>query len=62
MLQLKFTAPKRKLNFPIYSISTKEYKPKSCFIDRNRIDTVKPMEENTNKKTVVSEIIDKQKL
>lgn len=41
MFQLKLISPDRKLDIPTYSLSEKKTSPKSCFIDNNRIDTVK---------------------
>ncbi len=40
MLHLKM--PRDELDLPIYSLSEKKSREKSCFIDSNRIDTVKP--------------------
>lgn len=45
MLSLKFASSDRRLNFPIYSWSNKTKKQKSCFIDHDRIDTVRMAKE-----------------
>ncbi len=42
MQQFRLTASKRKLNLPLYRLSEKKSRQKSCFIDNNRIDIVKP--------------------
>ncbi len=41
MLRLEVISSERKLELPIYRLSEKKTRQKSCFIDRNRIDTVK---------------------
>lgn len=41
MQKLKVVMPARKLIFPTYCSPEKKTQPKSCFIDSNRIDTVK---------------------
>lgn len=41
MFRLKLISPERKLDIPTYSLSEKKTSLKSCFIDSNRIDTVK---------------------
>lgn len=50
MPQLKTYSLKRKLDLPLYSLSPKRTTQKSCFIDSNRVDTVKPVIINKNKK------------
>lgn len=52
MLQLKTFTSKRKLDLPLYSLTQKKLRQKSCFIDSNRVDTVKPavIEKNKNPK------------
>lgn len=42
MLKLKFTSLERELDLPLYSLSEKKSRQKSCFVDSNRVDTVKP--------------------
>lgn len=41
MQKLKVLTPGRKLTFPIYNLPKKKIRQKSCFIDSNRVDTVK---------------------
>lgn len=41
MQQLKVESSKRRLNLYNYQLSNKKSRQKSCFIDSNRIDTIK---------------------
>lgn len=41
MLQSKFALLENRLNLPIYRLSDNNSQSKSCFIDCNRIDTVR---------------------
>lgn len=59
MLHLKFALPERELDLPLYHLSEKKSRQKSCFIDSNRVDTVKPA--ITNKKQDKNFQIDSQK-
>ena len=43
MLQLKFAMPERELDLPLYHLSEEKSRQKSCFIDSNRVDTVRPV-------------------
>lgn len=43
MFTLKYTANRQRLDFPEYKLSESKEAIKSTFIDRNRVDTVKPM-------------------
>lgn len=58
MLQFKFGMPKRELDLPLYSLSEKKSRQKSCFVDSNRVDTVQPaiidkiQDEKPSQKTV----------
>lgn len=58
MFQLKFVSPERELDLPLYSLSEKKSRQKSCFVDSNRVDTVQPaiidkiQDEETSKTTV----------
>lgn len=46
LMTVKFTAKNSRLKLPTYNISQwQEPEPKSCFINRNRCDTVKIMSE-----------------
>lgn len=51
MLQLKFAMPERELDLPLYHLSEKKSRQKSCFIDHNRPDTVKIKESDKKKKS-----------
>lgn len=42
MLEPKFISSERELDLPLYSLSEKKSRQKSCFVDSNRVDTVKP--------------------
>lgn len=48
MTQSKPIMPMRNFNLPLYSLSEEDPRQKSCFVDNNRTDTVKPA--ITNKK------------
>ena len=50
MQQIRFTDPKRRLNFPIYKLSETKSRQKSCFIDSNRVDTVRLSKSTETKK------------
>lgn len=41
MDHLKVLTAERKLTLPVYRLSEKKSRLKSCFIDSNRVDTVK---------------------
>ena len=41
MQQIRLTDPKKRLYFPVYKLSETKSRQKSCFIDSNRVDTVK---------------------
>lgn len=41
MLRLEVISSERKLDIPAYRLTEKKTRQKSCFIDSNRIDTVK---------------------
>lgn len=43
MFTLKYTASRQRLDLPEYKLSESKEAVKSTFIDRNRVDTVKPM-------------------
>ena len=52
MLKLRVIPPERKMELPVYRLTEKKDRQKSCFIDSNRIDTVrlaKKVEERDNK-------------
>lgn len=51
MFQLRTFSSKRKLDLPLYSLSQKKSRQKSCFIDSNRVDTVKPAVIDKGKKS-----------
>ena len=42
MLQLRPIPSERELGLPLYDLSEQKSRQKSCFIDSNRVDTVKP--------------------
>lgn len=42
MFELEFISSERELDLPLYSLSEKKSRQKSCFVDSNRVDTVKP--------------------
>lgn len=42
MKQVRLTKSHRTLDLPKYSLSEKKNNIKSCFINHNRIDTIKP--------------------
>lgn len=46
---LELLINKRRLDLPIYSLSEKKSREKSCFIDHNRVDTVKSAKNIENK-------------
>lgn len=50
MLQLELISSKRKLDIPVSYLTEKETRQKSCFIDNNRVDTVKAAKVITSKK------------
>lgn len=49
MLQLKPISVGRELDLSPYGLPRKQPRQKSCFIDRNRVDTVKPSAIDKNK-------------
>ena len=56
MFTLKYTANRQRLDLPEYKLSESKEAIKSTFIDRNRVDTVKPMvtlDESDNKQVTV---------
>ena len=55
MFTLKYTANRQRLDLPEYKLSESKEAIKSTFIDRNRVDTVKPMftlDESDNKQVI----------
>lgn len=63
MNQLKFISFERKLDLPLYSLSEKKSRQKSCFVDSNRVDTVPPAitEKKQDKKKTELSVGDKDK-
>lgn len=60
MLQFRCGLPERELDLPLYSLSEKKTRQKSCFVDSNRVDTVQPaiidkVRDGETSKTTVSD-------